>query len=67
MKTTLYRSRNTAKPEKVSLIDFDIWIYSMSTDPYPKQENLLYSSIDSEPIYSRIEAKKHTEEDENPS
>jgi len=27
IKTTMYRSRNTAKPEKVSLIDFDIWIY----------------------------------------
>lgn len=27
VKTTLYRSKNTAKPDKVSLIDFDLWIY----------------------------------------
>lgn len=67
IKTTMYRSRNTAKPDKVSLIDFDIWIYSMSADPYPKKENLLYSSTDEDPIYDRIEAKKHNDEDEEPS
>ncbi|CAD8151831.1 unnamed protein product [Paramecium octaurelia] len=67
IKTTMYRSRNTAKPDKVSLIDFDMWIYSMSTDPYPKKENLLYSSTDEDPIYDRIEAKKHNDEDEEPS
>ncbi|CAD8087144.1 unnamed protein product [Paramecium sonneborni] len=67
IKTMMYRSKNTAKPEKVSLIDFDMWIYSMSNDPYPKKENLLYSSTDEDPIYDRIEAQKHNDEDEEPS
>ena len=66
IKTTMYRSRNTAKPEKVSLIDFDVWIYKISDDPYPSKDNLLFSSTEEDPIYDRAEAKIHHSQEAEP-
>lgn len=62
IKKTLYKGRSTAKPDKISQVDFDLWIYSMTEKEVP--EELLFSSATYEPPFQYKKIKKPQEDND---
>lgn len=54
-KKIIFKTKSTSKADKISMIDFDLWIYRMNGRMgVPQKEDLLYSSTEADPVYNEL-------------